>query len=97
MSLPRPAASVPLGDPVVTEKTTTQSFEVVGLGAQEVVEFYETELPMAGWKLRGVPAEVGDGDWRGVWVRNDETLQVSVSHESDNGTVISQLDLVLTR
>ncbi len=95
VTLPRPAASVSLGDPVVDAKTTTQSYKVVGLGAQQVV--YETELPMAGWKRRGVPAEAGDGDWRGVWARNDEMLQVSVSRENDNGTVISQLDLVLTR
>ncbi len=96
-ALPKPDGALPLADPAVDGRTTAQSFRVVGSGVEAIVGFYQVRLPMVGWEPRMPPAEVGDGDWQGVWDRGDQTLEVSVTAENDNATVTSQLDLVLTR
>lgn len=95
-ALPKPDGSEPLTDPTIEGTTTTQSFRVLGSFVEEILGFYKLELPKEGWKLLGLPTEVGDGDWQGRWVRADQTLEVSVSPEDVDDTTTSQLDLVLT-
>ncbi len=95
-ALPRPEGALPFGDPTVDGATTAQSFQVTGSGPEQLLAFYENALGAAGWEPSAPAAEVGDGDWRGSWARDDETLTVSAGPATGVGGVSSQLDLVLT-
>jgi hypothetical protein len=95
-TLPKPDGAVPIADPTVEGRTTAQSFKVIASGVEEIAGFYELQLPEAGWQARSTPTAFRDTDWRGAWVRTDQTLEVSVSPYNGDGQDSSQLDLVLT-
>ena len=94
--LPKPDGTVPITDPTVEGKTTTQSFKVIGSGVEEVAGFYEEVYLPDAWQPRSTPTAFHDADWRGTWARGEQTLEVTVSPYNGDVTEDSQLDLVLT-
>ncbi len=72
-ALPKPGAARPIGDPAVAGRTTAQSFRVEGLSVQDILDFYEVQLAQLGWVAARLPQEVGDGDWQGLWGRDDKS------------------------
>lgn len=95
VGLPKPAGAQPFADPVIDRSGVTQSFEVSGSTPEQILEFYDTQLAAAGWEPSVASAELGEGEWQGEWLHQDQTLQVSATPEDANGTA-SQLDLVLS-
>ena len=94
-SLPKPDGTVALAQPTAAGRTTTQSFKVVGSGADETFGFYEVHLRELGWGPQSVPEKTGHDGWRAVWIQDGRRLEIAASAYRGNGGS-SQLDLVLT-
>jgi hypothetical protein len=96
-ALPKPDGAFPLGDPSVGGRTTVQSFKVPGSTPDEIFDYMDGRLQGDGWESAGGLTSVGDGDWQAFWIRQTETLEISLSPDTDDGgTVTTQLDLLLT-
>ena len=74
--VPSPGQLTPLSEPNKTASTVSQGFEVDGMDAESTFQFYEQQLPAAGWtKLEAGPS---GSDFRGVWKKDETELTVTV-------------------
>lgn len=76
--LPRFPRSREVSGVAETGDVTVQSFNVSNATPEEVVRWYEANLP-AGWQAVEEPRALGATDWRGTWRNGDQELQVSAA------------------
>lgn len=74
--IPRPVRSEPFGAASANGDVVAQSFQVTGVTAEAVIEFFDERLTADGW-VRTTPVDREPGPGRADFVRDDRRLEVS--------------------
>lgn len=92
-NIPVPSGAKPLGEPQVHGTLTLRSWEVVGRTPQQLLDFYNQQLPAAGWKVLQPPAPAGPVVMTGQWTKPKQQLQATATSLDNQTSYRTQLDL----
>lgn len=77
--IPLPPGSHEIGPREETDGTVTATWTTTDVTPEQVMEFYERELPPLGWDLLEDAREIGNGIWQSDWARENRRLEVVAS------------------
>lgn len=80
--LPLLPDSRPFGPRSEKDGVVSRTYRTNGVTPEGVVDYYERELPTAGWE-KAEPVHRSDTEWRGDWVIDDWRLEVSAAPVPD--------------
>ena len=92
-NIPVPSGAKPLGEPQVHGTLTLRSWEVVGRTPKQLLDFYNEQLPAAGWKVLQPPAPAGPVVMTGQWTKPKQQLQATATSLDSQTSYRTQLDL----